>query len=112
MLPQEKSLRIKAAIVGGCMEASAWLLWFWAPYAWPEHPEDSIQMWGFYITQFPSIILAYLLVVPFTRFIGYAALNVIALGATSIAQAFLFAVYAYIMLYRPEKKSKQKVANG
>jgi hypothetical protein len=58
----------------------------------------------FWISQFPSLWLFPLLVLPFRNLIGDRACEIFAYGLTSIAQALLFAVYAYIMLYRPKKK--------
>ncbi len=63
MSAREKSLRLKAAILGGCMEAATWLLWLWAVRSWPEHPEDTLPMMLFTFTQFPSILLVVLFVV-------------------------------------------------
>ena len=107
MSAREKSLRLKAAILGGCMEAATWLLWLWAVRSWPEHPEDTLPMMLFGFTQLPSILL----VLAFA-YLGSAIHNpafnstliAISYAATSVVQAFLFAVYWYIMLYRPEKK--------
>jgi hypothetical protein len=108
MSAREKSLRLKAAILGGCMEAATWLLWLWAVRLSPEHAEDTLPMMLFGFTQFPSILL----VLPFAALAstihnpGFtSAIMVISYGATSVVQAFLFAVYWYIMLYRPEKKT-------
>jgi len=107
MLAREKSLRLKAAILGGCMEAATWLL-LWAVRLSPEHAEDTLPIMLFGFTQFPSILL----VLPFAALAsaihnpGFtSAIMVISYGATSVVQAFLFAVYWYIMLYRPEKKN-------
>ena len=58
---------------------------------------------AFAATQFPSILLLFLLM-PLIRFIGIPAYIVIGYGTMSIAQAFLIAVYAYLLLYRSQKR--------
>jgi hypothetical protein len=107
MSAREKSLQLKAVILGGFMEAATWLLWLWAVRSWPEHPEDDLPMMLFRFTQFPSILL----VLPFAALASAAnkpafdsAMIVISYGSASVVQAFLFAVYGYIMLYMPDKK--------
>jgi len=105
MSPQEKSLRVKAVTVGGCIEAATWLLPFWANRIWPEHPEDTLPMLLFGFTQFPGI-LAVFVCWPMLRVIGITdkVSGVISSAVTSVAQAFFFAVFAYILLYRPKKR--------
>ena len=76
MSPQERSLRAKAATVGVCIEAVTWLLLFWAMRISPENPEDTLPMWLFGATQFPSILLLFLLL-PLIRFFGIPAYIVI-----------------------------------
>jgi hypothetical protein len=89
------------------MEAASCLLWLWAVRSWPEHPEDTLPMMLFGFTQFPSILL----VLPFAALASAAnnpafdsAMIVISYGSASVVQAFLLAVYWYIMLYRPDKR--------
>ena len=104
MSPQEKSVRVKALIVGGFIEAATWLLWLWAVRTWPAHPEDTIPMFVFAITQIPSILLVYLFL-PLMRFMGLPldAAGVVAYAVISVVQGFLFAVLAYILVFRPVK---------
>jgi hypothetical protein len=114
MSAREKSLRLKAVILGGCMEAATWLLWLWAVRSWPEHPEDTLPMMLLTFTQFPSILLVVLFVVLASAIHAIhlnpafdSAIIVISYGTMTVMQAFLFAVYWYIMLYRPEKKGNR-----
>jgi hypothetical protein len=106
MSPQDKSLWLKAAIAGACLEASTWVLPFWAGRASPAHPEDTVPMFVFGITQIPSILLGFLLI-PFMHFIGIPPVTsiIVSSGVTSVVQGFLFAVLAYVLLYGREKKA-------
>jgi hypothetical protein len=94
-------------MVGGCIEASTWLLCLWAARASPAHPEDTIPMVVFNITQIPSIFLGYLLM-PLTRLIGLSqeASAVLSSAIMSVVQGFLFAVLAYFFAYKPQKTLK------
>jgi hypothetical protein len=97
-------LWLKAAIVGGCIESAAWLLCLWADCGWPAHPEDTIPMLMFNITQIPSIFLGGLLL-PLMRLIGIPDTGsaVISSIVISVVQAFIFAVLTHLLLYKPEK---------
>jgi len=83
-----------------------WFLPVWASRAAPVHPEDTIPMFAFGITQIPSVLLVYLLL-PLTRLLGISpdASSIISYVVTSVVQSFLFAVLAYFLLFRPAKKS-------
>ena len=108
MSPQNKSLWLKSAKVGVCIEGATWLLPVWASRASPAHPEDTIPMFVFGITQIPSVLLVFLLL-PLMRLLGIppdtTISYVVTYAVTSIFQGFLFATLAYFLLYRPEKKS-------
>jgi hypothetical protein len=108
MSPQGKLLWLKSAIVGACIEGATWLLPVWASRASPAHPEDTIPMFVFGITQIPSVLLVFLLL-PLMRLLGIppdtTLSYVVTYAVTSIFQGFLFAALAYFLLCRPEKKS-------
>ena len=101
-----KSVLLRAAIVGVVIEAATWLLWLWAIRVSPEHAEDTIPMFVFATTQIPSILLLYVLL-PLARLIGIppGTSYIVSYVMTSAVQGFLFAVLAYFLLVRPEKKS-------
>src|SRR2546429_8786882 len=108
MSPEEKSLRVRAATVGACIEAATWLLPLWASRASPAHPEDTIPMFVFGITQIPGILLLYLLI-PLARLMGIPSGSVemiVSYAATSLTQGFLFALLAYILLHRSYRSQK------
>lgn len=100
MSPQDKSLWLKAAVAGACVEAATWLLPVWASRASPAHPEDTIPMFVFELTQMPSILLVYLLI-PLTP---SRSLDVVPYAVTSVVQGFLFAVLGRFLLYSAKKK--------
>lgn len=103
---RHESVLLRAAIVGVFIEAATWLLWLWAIRVSREHAEDTIPMFVFAITQIPSILLLYLLL-PLARLIGIplGTSYIISYAVTLAVQGFLFAVLAYFLLVRPEKKS-------
>src|SRR5260370_39241109 len=108
MSPQNKSLWLKSAKVGVCIEGATWLLPVWASRASPAHPEAPIPMFVFGITQIPSVLLVFLLL-PLMRLLGIppdtTISYVVTYAVTSILHGFLVATLAYFLLYRPEKKS-------
>lgn len=61
-------------------------------------------MWIYGFTQFPAILVIFVLL-PIFRLIGITdwLSGVISYAVTSIIQAFFFTVWAYVLLYRPKR---------
>lgn len=92
-------------MVGAGIEAATWLLWLWAGIAWPAHPEDTIPMWMFGITQLPGILLVFVLL-PAAGGIGISETNGLTISyvIASIVQAAVFTLLVYVLFLKPEKR--------